>query len=75
MKDFLINYLPWVLSALTIWQTLLAGNKHKLAWLLALGNQALWFSWIVLSSNWGLLPMNIALWILYFRNHLKWKNT
>ncbi len=56
------EYLPWLLSAITIWMTLLAGNKHPKAWLIGLGNQLLWLVWIVSTSAWGLLPMNICLW-------------
>lgn len=67
------DFLPWLLSAITIWMTLLAGNKHPMAWLVGLANQALWLVWIVASGTWGMLPMNIALWLVYGRNHLKWK--
>ena len=72
MKVAIIFWLPWVLSAITIWMTVQAGNKHRLAWAVGLGNQALWLGWIVASASWGLLPMNLALWIVYGRNHLKW---
>lgn len=74
MKTIIIQYLPWFLSAITIWMFLLAGNKHKSAWIVGLGNQFLWLVWIVASSAWGLLPMNIALWVVYGRNHFKWNN-
>lgn len=70
--QFVTMYLPWLLSALTIWMTVLAGNKHPSAWLVGLANQMLWLVWIVTSASWGLLPMNIALWIVYGRNHWKW---
>lgn len=66
------EYLPWLLSAVTIYMTVLAGNRHPKAWALGLMNQALWLLWIVASSAWGLLPMNLVLWIVYARNHLKW---
>ena len=66
------QYTPWLLSAITIYMTVLAGNKHPYAWAVGLVNQALWFVWIVASNTWGLLPMNAALWIVYFRNHIKW---
>lgn len=72
MKELIISYLPWLLSLITIWMTLLAGNKTKWAWLVGLVNQFLWLIWIIASAAWGLLPMNIALWVLYARNHLKW---
>lgn len=68
----LIKYLPWLLSAITIWMTVMAGNKHKSAWAVGLFNQALWLVWILASQSYGLLPMNVALWIVYTRNHIKW---
>jgi hypothetical protein len=72
MTDAIRFYLPWLLSAITIWMTLLAGNLHRNAWLVGLGNQLLWLIWIVVTGAWGLIPLNIALWIVYGRNHLKW---
>jgi len=72
MKSHIVTYLPYFLSALTIYSMLLAGNKKRGAWAVGLLNQLLWLLWIVLSAAWGLLPMNIALWIVYSRNYLKW---
>jgi len=69
----IVETLPWVLSAVTIYMTVLAGNKSRWAWAVGLGNQALWLVWIVASASWGLIPMNIALWAVYARNHLKWR--
>lgn len=69
------KYLPWLLSALTIWMTFLAGEMNPHAWLIGLGNQALWLVWIVTCRAWGLLPMNIALWVVYGVNHWKWSMT
>jgi len=66
------THLPWLLSAITIWMTVLAGNKHRSAWLVGLCNQALWAVWIIATSNWGLVPMNAALWVVYGRNHWRW---
>ncbi|MFA5898078.1 MAG: hypothetical protein WC829_03075 [Hyphomicrobium sp.] len=70
---FVVLYLPYLLSAITIWMTLLAGNMHPKAWLVGLLNQALWLVWIVASETWGLIPLNLALWAVYARNHMKWK--
>jgi hypothetical protein len=52
--------------------TLLAGNNHPHAWAVGLGNQVLWVTWIIASETWGLIPMSIALGIVYARNHFKW---
>lgn len=73
MDQVTTTYLPWLLSAITIWMTLLAGNKHRMAWAVGLVNQALWLVWIVASATWGMLPMNVALWLVYARNHFKWR--
>lgn len=72
MVDFIVSYLPWLLSAITIYTMILAGNKRRGAWVVGLVNQLLWAIWIVLSGSWGLIPMNAALWIVYIRNYLKW---
>lgn len=72
IKIYNINFMPWVMSCITIWMTLMAGNKHPKAWLVGLFNQLLWLVWILLSGSFGFLPMNIALWIVYGRNHWKW---
>lgn len=66
------TYLPWLMSAITIYMTILAGNKSRWAWAVGLFNQALWLTWIVMIQAWGLLPMNAALWVVYARNHFKW---
>lgn len=72
MKDFVITYLPYLLSAITIYSMLLAGNKRKGAWAVGLVNQFLWLIWIGLTHAWGLLPMNLALWVVYSRNYMRW---
>ncbi len=72
LRENVVFYMPWLLSAITIYMTILAGNKTRWAWAVGLVNQALWLVWIMASAAYGLLPMNIALWILYGRNHLKW---
>ena len=72
MKHMIAEYLPWLLSTITIWMMLLAGNLHKSAWLVGLCNQCLWMLWIWATETWGLIPLNLALWVVYARNYLKW---
>lgn len=74
MPNIIVEYLPWLLSAITIWMTVLAGNKHPSAWLFGLFAQAGWLLWIVATGTWGFIPMNLALWFVYGRNHLKWNS-
>lgn len=72
MREIIIKYLPYILSAITAYTMLLAGNKKKGAWLVGLLNQILWFTWIFVSGTWGLLPMCIVMCIVYYRNYIKW---
>jgi hypothetical protein len=72
MGEVIAVYLPWLLSGLSIWMTILAGNLHRSAWMIGLASQALWLVWIVVTETWGFLPLNAALWVVYARNHLKW---
>lgn len=65
-------WMPWAISVVTIATMWMAGSQHRRAWLVGLVGQAMWLSWIVSSASWGLLPSNIVLWAVYFRNHLKW---
>lgn len=70
-QPLIIILLPHLLSAITIWMMVLAGNRHPRAWALGLANNMVWLIYIVASSTWGLLWMNVALWYVYYRNHLK----
>lgn len=71
--SFIAQWLPWLLSAITIASTVLTGNKHRSAWLLSLGGQAGWLVYILAAQAWGFLPLTLTLTVLYWRNHLKWQ--
>jgi hypothetical protein len=67
------DYLPYVISLLTIYITILQGNKHPKVWLLCTGSQFLWLIWIVVDHAWGMLPLNVFMWFICYRNHFKWQ--
>lgn len=64
---------PWLLSVVTLVGIYVQGNKHHHGWTIGLANQILWVTFIVLYDAWGLLPLSIALVVLYSRNLLKWR--
>lgn len=74
MRALIVSYLPWILSVVTIVQMGMAGNKHRKAWAVGLFGQVLWTVWIVASNTRGLIPLTAALWIIYYRNHVKWRS-
>ena len=65
---------PWFLSAGTLAGMWLTGNKNKWGWGVGLANQALWITFILLYSAWGLLPLALALIVVYSRNLYRWHN-
>ena len=73
MKAQVAVYLPWVLSALTIYSAVLCGDKKASGWIVGLANQVLWATWIIASETWGMLPMNIVLAAIFARNFMKWR--
>lgn len=73
MTAYITIYLPWLLSCINIYHSFLAGSLNRNAWLIALANQCLWFTWIVASGSWGFMPLNLCLWAIYLRNHFKWR--
>lgn len=69
------TFLPWLMSCVTITSLWLQGNKWPYAWLITLGNQALWLTWIVTIEAWGLLPMTAAICFVAVRNHARWSQS
>lgn len=60
-------------SVLTLVGMWLAGSKRWEGWLVGLCNQGLWLAFIVAFSAWGLLPLSVALTVVYSRNLLRWR--
>lgn len=75
MTDVTITeFLPYVISVVTVGVTVLQGNLHRKAWLANMGCQALWLAWIIASRSWGFLPLNLVFWVLSVRNHMAWRD-
>jgi len=68
------DYLPWLLSILTLAMSVMTGNRHRHTWVFGLGIQCLWLAWIVAARAYGFLPLTLALFVIYARNHLKWRH-
>lgn len=71
--SLVLELLPWALSAMTIAVMWLAGSKNPFAWRLSIVNQALWSLWIISAEAWGLLPMNLAMYVVAIRSLLRWE--
>lgn len=74
MMAYLQHGIPFVLSAVTLYSLFIVGDKNAHGWLISLCNQALWLVWIILIGAWGLLPMNVGMWYVSYRNWRKWTN-
>lgn len=73
MIEVIRDYLPWLLSLLTLIHMYIAGDNHPKTWIFGIFNQCLWLVYVVGTQSWGFLPMTIALFIIYIRNHGKRK--
>lgn len=73
MELVLVKYLPWLISITTIYMIFLVGNKDIKGWIVSFFCQFLWAAFIIASSSWGLIPLNIAMWYLTARNYILWR--
>jgi hypothetical protein len=73
MRELISQYLPWLLSLLSLIMVALTGNLHRKTWVFGIGIQFLWLLWIWSAKAWGFLPLTLALFGMYARNHFKWK--
>ena len=72
MRSFLVDVMPWVLSCVTIYMMIEAGNKRARGWAIGIGVQCLWPVWTIASESWGFLPLNAAMLIICVRNLVLW---
>lgn len=70
MREALRKYLPWALSANTLFFNLAVGQHDARGWAFALAGQAVWFVWVIADRAWGLLPLTVALTFVYARNYI-----
>ena len=71
-NHYFIVILPWIISTIGIYVAWEIGNKRRWIFLVKVGNQTLWIVWIIISENWGFMPMGVAFTVIYLRNHFKW---
>lgn len=57
-------------TLVTMWLT---GNKKWYGWAVGLANQVVWLTFILVFAAYGLLPLFVALVVIYSRNLIKWK--
>lgn len=62
-----------VISILTVAREIMLGSRSRLGWTLSIVNQVLWLALIIWSKHWGLLPLNVMMWITSIRGYVLWK--
>jgi nicotinamide riboside transporter PnuC len=65
-----MDYIISIISVLVLWLT---GNKSVWGMRLGLANQVLWFIYVIVTKQYGLLIGVIAFTIVYIRNLIKWE--
>ena len=72
MREWIIVWLPWILSIASIYKIHALGKKYKWVWLYAMVLMSFWCVWMVAAEAWGFLPLNTVQWILFIKNHREW---
>lgn len=69
------EYVDWIVGITTLISIELMVRKHYAAWWTGLLNQLVWSWYIYETQEYGLIPMNIALYIQNARGLLAWSKT
>lgn len=65
-----LSYVISFTSAIMLW---LMGNKTRWGPIVGIGNQILWVVYVLLTSQWGLLPGVVMYLFIHVRNLYKWQ--
>jgi len=60
------------ISILTIISMWMLGNRSIWGWYVSLLSQFLWLAFIIMTRTWGLLPLNVAMWVNCIHGIRKW---
>lgn len=62
----------WILTAVGLVGFVLAGQKVWWAWYVNIGCQALWFTYAIVTQQWGFIVAALAYTFVFTRNALRW---
>lgn len=62
-----------VLAGIGILGIYLAGNKSRIGWAVSFGAQALWFTFAIVTTQYGFMLSAVAYGWVYGRNYLRWR--
>ena len=66
--------MSWILSGTSILMLWLMGNKSKWGPAVGLLSQSLWFYYVAITEQWGLMPGVIVYTMVHIRNLRKWRS-
>jgi hypothetical protein len=62
----------WLLTAVGVTGLWFAGRKNKVGWGIGIAAQVLWFTYAVVTAQWGFIVSCVAYGWVYCRNFLAW---
>jgi hypothetical protein len=65
--------MDWVVGATTLICVELMIRRKWYAWCFSIGNQFVWLTYIVVAEQWGLLPLNLVLFVQNTRGLIAWR--
>lgn len=64
----------WVLTTIGLTGFVLAGKKKWYAWYINIANQILWFTYAVVTDQYGFIVASLAYTVVFTQNAIKWTN-
>lgn len=68
----IFQYMDWVVCLTTIICVELQIHRKWYAWVFSLLNQFIWLAFIICKGQYGLLPLNVVMWVQNTRGLISW---
>ena len=64
--------MDWIVGITTVISVELMIRRKWYAWLVSLANQFVWLTYIIVAKQWGLLPLNLVMFVQNTRGLISW---
>jgi hypothetical protein len=66
-------YVQLVISASILTSAILNGNVKIAGWIILMAAQTVFITYVIITQQWGLIPQNVGMGAIAFRNYRRWK--
>lgn len=66
-------YVQLVISGSILTSAVLNGNVKIAGWITLMAAQTVFITYVIITQQWGLIPQNVGMGVIAFRNYRRWK--